>query len=123
MCDPAGRVALTPLSTRYAPELADAAREYARSHRLSLQVVLAAALAEYLARRADTRVAPAPQLHWRRGRPSGKLIDFQARLMKMDGRGRKLTANSARDELPWDRPHVVGGTRPRETKSQRREAA
>ena len=83
---------LTQLNSRYPAEMADAARAYARGHRLSMKVLLAAALAEYLAKRADPKVGPAPQLHYRRGRPTAELIAFQARLMHVDHRGRKIRA-------------------------------
>ncbi len=89
---------LTQLNSRYPIEMADAARIYARAHGLSMKVVLAAALAEYLARRADHTVGPAPQLHYRRGRPTAQLIAFQARLMHVDHRGRKILAVGASSE-------------------------
>ncbi|HZP96367.1 MAG TPA: hypothetical protein VFC31_08560 [Candidatus Limnocylindria bacterium] len=101
MAKPAGGDELTQLSSRYPSALADTARDYAREHHLPLRIVLAAALAEYLSRRADPAVSPTPHLHWRRGRPSGEVIDFQDRLMRVDGRGRKLRAAPKTPEVPW----------------------
>lgn len=79
-----------PLCGRYPTELTQDAREYALAQRLSLNVVLTAALAEYLAKRRSGQHGPAPQLHYHKGHPPAALVAWQQALMKVDPRGRKI---------------------------------
>jgi hypothetical protein len=82
---------------RYPESVVDAAHEYARRHRLHLNVILAAAVAEYLAKRRDRESDdPAPQLHYRRGHESAESMRFREQLMRVDPRGRKLHGRSCR---------------------------
>lgn len=87
----------------YPESLVDDAHEYARRHRLHLNVVLAAAIAEYLAKRADSKGDnPAPQLHYRRGHESVESIRFREELMRVDPRGRKLQPRTCRAKSESD---------------------
>ncbi|HAF08825.1 MAG TPA: hypothetical protein DCK98_01925 [Chloroflexi bacterium] len=86
----AEKTAKTQMSGRYPQTLADDAHGYALAHGLSLNVLLSAALAEYLAKRRERGVAPAPQLHYRKGHPPADLVKLQQDLMRVDPRGRKL---------------------------------
>jgi hypothetical protein len=82
---------------RYPESVVDEAHEYARRHRLHLNVVLAAAVAEYLAKRRDRESDdPAPQLHYRRGHESAESMRLREQLMRVDPRGRKLQSRSCR---------------------------
>ena len=82
---------------RYPESVVDEAHEYARRHRLHLNVILAAAVAEYLAKRRDREGDdPAPQLHYRRGHESAESMRLREQLMRVDPRGRKLHARSCR---------------------------
>jgi hypothetical protein len=65
-------------------------RSYARRHRLSLRVVMNAAVAEYAARRTQSATGPEPQLKFTRGYPTRELMDRQRHLMRVDPRGRRL---------------------------------
>jgi hypothetical protein len=78
------------MSARYPRALVDDAHGYAIKHRLSLNVVLSVALAEYLAKRRERDAGPAPQLHYRKGHPPAKLVQEQQQLMHVDPRGRKM---------------------------------
>lgn len=103
---------LAQMNGRYPKELADHARGYAFRHRLSLKVVLSAALAEYLAKRSSGDADPTPQLHYRPGRPPAEIISFQRRLMVVDPRGRKLrpprrTLRARREQAQEPRVHLA----------------
>ncbi|MEK6225550.1 MAG: hypothetical protein AABM40_04560 [Chloroflexota bacterium] len=89
-----------PLCGRYPTELTRAAREYALAQRLSLNVVLTAALAEYLAKRKSGQHGPAPQLHYHKGHPPADLVMWQQALMKVDPRGRKIGRHDRRKWKP-----------------------
>jgi hypothetical protein len=78
------------MCARYPMELVQDAHTYALEHELSLNVLLSAALAEYLAKREQGDGDPTPQLHYRRGHPSASAVKRQEELMKVDHRGRKL---------------------------------
>lgn len=84
------------MSARYPRALVDEAHGYAVKHDLSLNVVLAVALAEYLAKRRAGDTTPAPQLHYRKGHPPAELVRLQQALMQRDPRGRKLTERCSR---------------------------
>jgi len=90
-------MAKVQMCARYPTELAQEAHEFALTHALSLNVVLAAALAEYLAKRAQGNGDPVPQLRYRRGHPSAGALRRQAELMAVDHRGRKLRGWSRND--------------------------
>ena len=83
-----------PISGRYPVDVAQAAHDYAIANRLSLTVLLSSALAEYLAKREQANADPAPQLHYRPGRPPLEAVRRQAELMRVDVRGRKLHPRS-----------------------------
>jgi hypothetical protein len=93
------------LCGRYPTELTRAAREYALTQRLSLNVVLTAALAEYLAKRKSGQHGPAPQLHYHKGHPPADLVMWQQALMKVDPRGRKIGRRHDRGKWKPDGRH------------------
>lgn len=84
------------MSGRYPRDLAEEAHDFAIDKKLSLNVLLVAALAEYLARRHERDADPRPQLHHRPGRPPAESIRRQAELMRVDRRGRKLHQRGSR---------------------------
>jgi len=84
------------MNGRYPAKLVEDSHYYAVRHSLSLNVVLCAALAEYLAKRQVGNPDPAPQLHYRRGRPPSSAVALQEELMRVDPRGRKLRQRSCR---------------------------
>jgi hypothetical protein len=84
------------MNGRYPRPLVDQARDYAVRERLPLNVVLRAALAEYLARRGAGHDDPAPQLHYRRGRPDADAMRSQEQIMRIDPRGRRLWRRGSR---------------------------
>ena len=72
-------------------EVLERARSYAVEHRLSLQAVMNAAVAEYCAKREDAATGPAPQLHYRRGSPPRAVLQRAQALLLRDPRGRKMS--------------------------------
>ena len=80
---------------RFPPELVHEAQDYARSHGLHLNVVIGAAVAEYLARRRAGDDDPAPRLHYRRGHATMETIRLAQTLMRRDPRGRKLRTRAS----------------------------
>lgn len=85
------KVDVVPYATRWDPELLRWVRTYASRQRLTVRVVLNAALAEYAARREQTNASPAPQLHYRRGHPPSSLVERQNILLQVDPRGRRVS--------------------------------
>jgi hypothetical protein len=96
------KTAKTQMSGRYPQTLVDDAHGYAVAHGLSLNVLLSAALAEYLAKRREGGAAPAPQLHYRKGHPPADLVKLQQDLMHVDPRGRKLHRRCSRPTSATD---------------------
>jgi hypothetical protein len=90
------------MSGRYPESLVDEAHDYARRHRLHLNVVLAAAVAEYLAKRRVGSGDPSPQLHYVRGHASAESIRLREQLMRIEPRGRKLHARTYRAKSDRD---------------------
>jgi hypothetical protein len=91
-----GATPLTQMSGRYPQTIANEAHDYAIAHGLSLNALLAMALAEYLAKRREGDGTPVPQLHYRKGHPPADLVRLQQQLMRRDPRGRKLTERCSR---------------------------
>lgn len=83
-------------ATMWDPELLAWARRYATLHGLTVRAVLNAALAEYAARREQTKAPPAPQLHFRRGHPPSSTLERQRDLVRVDPRGRRWRRDDGR---------------------------
>ena len=82
------------MNGRYPAELVAEAHAYALRHRLTLNVIVCAAMAEYLAKRQSAQADPAPQLHYARGHPPASAVRRQQEIMHADPRGRRVWKRS-----------------------------